>query len=318
MNQAKLTERQILIRLLLAGDTLDHKYVEQAYAFYRPLFLKYFSRQKHFKKPLSLYNKSFTFLFSELVENKGFTLGNGTLFSSLILLGWSLAKQELSGTVHPEDISGYRYADSDLLLTFLQQSKGYPLAATYVHEHFKEPAFSIYAKKSGYAPAQHFSNQDMYDNAYSKSIGKLLEHAQNGRLKQPMRATVFTYFYNIFTKDMSDEKNKKENRPKHNKDLDELGDKLMAEDEHDANDDVMVDWFRRHFEQFRRYDFENDGALLNYLLSKISALCAKLLRLHHIEGLAYRKIAEEHGIPNAKSQAGNCRQRVRDLLDDGN
>jgi RNA polymerase sigma factor (sigma-70 family) len=318
MNQAKLTERQILIRLLLAGNTLGNKYAKQAFVFYRPLFLDYFSQQKNFKKPLSFYQNSFNILNSELIENQGFALGNGTLFSSLILIGWSLAKKESAGTVHPEGISSYSYADSDLLLSFLQQREDYPLAATYLQEHFKKPAFSIYAKKSGYAPYQHFTNQDVYDNAYSKSMEKLLEHVQNGRVKQPMRATVFTYFYNVFTKDMSDEKDKKENRPRHNKDLDELGDKLKAEDEYNEDNAVLVDWFRDHFEQLRRYDFQNEGELIHHLLSQVSELCAKLLKLHYLEGLAYSKIAEEHEIPNAKSQASNCRKRLRDLLHGGN
>ena len=213
MSKARLIERQILIRLLLTGDNLDNQYVKKAYFFYRPLFLEYFNQQSNFKKPLSLYKNAFNILYSELAENRGISFGNGSLFSSLVFIGWSLAKKELAGTALPEEVVGYSYADSDLLLTLLQQSEGYPLAEKYVDEGFQQPAYAIYSDKYGYAPYQSFVNEDVYSKAYSKSILKLLNHTQNGRLSQPMRSTVFTYFFKIFENDMSDEREKKENRP---------------------------------------------------------------------------------------------------------
>jgi len=314
MSKAKLTERQILIRLLLAGDSLGNRYTKKAYLFYRPLFLEYFKRQSNFKKPLSLYKNAFNILYSELSENRGASFGNGSLFNSLVFIGWSLAKKELKGTALPEEVIGYKYVDSDLLLTFLQQKEEYPLADNYVNAGFKEPAFYIYYDKRGYASYQSYINEDVYSKAYSKSMEKLLNHVENGRLKHPMSATVFTYFFNIFKNDMSDERKKKENNPIQDEDIKSIESESYEREESSS---TIVDLFCSQFQQLSKYKFQDEKKLINHLLSKMSELCRKILTLHYLSGMSYGEIETLYGVKNAKSQASNCKKRLRNRLRNG-
>jgi DNA-directed RNA polymerase specialized sigma24 family protein len=119
----------------------------------------------------------------------------------------------------------------------------------------------------------------------------------------------------VFDKDMSDERKKKENELKGHKDINELENTLGEGDE---DNPAIIALRSKHFAQLGKYDFESDEELIDYLLSKVSELCQKLLRLHYLLRKPYQEIEEDYGIPNAKSQAGNCRKRLRDLLNNGN
>lgn len=306
MNQSRLLERKILVNLIT--NSPSGGIARDCYAFYRKAFVAVFSKLPKLdeEEAKALYVQAFPMLTVELQENKGNKLGNGTLFSGLVLMGCALLKKRSADFDAKSIHYGSPYADSDLLLWFLKE--GNTIVGDAVRHQFKEPTLKVFCKDNGIE----ISSREVKERIlkpYEKAFAVLLLNIRDGKVTAPMTATLFTYFYRIFRYKALEDNRKRENQQQSEESTDEM-------EQYHSPEESSGDFFEHLIDLYGdKYDLGRDSKeLVSKLMSQLNEYCRMLLTWFYIEGKPLVALEEKLGVSNLNVRLARCRDRLRDLL----
>lgn len=306
MNQSRLLERKILVNLIT--DSPKGRIARDCYKFYRRDFVAVFSEvpQLDEEQARELYVKAFPMLTVELLENKGNKLGNGTLFSGLVLMGCALLKKIYPDFDEKSLQFGSPYSDSDLLLWCLKAEN--TLVGDAVRREFKEPVLKVFCKEHSIE----ISSREVKERIlqpYEKAYGVFLINIRDGKVIAPMKATLFTYFYRIFKNKALEDNRKRGEQQAREEPTEEMQSYQKPEESSGEFFEYLIDVYGD------KYDLGRDSKeLVRKLMSQLDEVCRKIITWYYLEGKPLVALEEELGVSNLNVKVKRCRKKLRDLL----
>lgn len=306
MNQSRLLERNILSDLIT--DNSKGPIARSCYLYYREPFLRIFSDIEGIgkAKAIHLYANTFPAFCIELEDNRGNKLGDGTLFSGLLLLGSTLLKKD-HPNFDPQSITtNHAYIDSDLLLHLLKNQDTFVLEV--VKENFRKPAGLIFCslRKLDTFNEPFFKEiLEPFGEAFSLFHKKIREEA----VKAPMKATLFTYFYRFFENKAKEYHRKKKKHwgsvtPEENIEF-------FSEPEEPSH--TYFDHLRDKLGP-RLDTAENEKEFVLQLIAKLDEICRQLILGYYLEGTPLNELGQTLNLPNPKKRIHDCRQKIRKMI----
>lgn len=295
MRMKHLIDENILAALLKGTDEVW----QAAFAHYKVPFSAHFEHRHGIgaEKSRELFRESFALVVQGLREGLVKTPLKNTIFTYLVQFG---EKQlERAGHLVSSAALPHRpYLAGEVLVILIRRGCGETFRS--IVGYYREPIRKTLKKRYSHL-----------NEAPEKIIGEALMamkgNIETGKVRLPMRATLFTYACHIArNKFLSLNKKMRKGAPlESEEELDKILHRAKVEEEEPGYLDSISDlwpvlspWLEGNPDEC----FEN-------LISELDEVSRKILRLRFVEGLKYKEIGQMLGI-----NEGACRKRLSDIL----